>query len=296
MLVDLAQQYPQIDGLRIDWPEYPPYFMDAVFLDYSVHAKRAAQRLGFDFERMRDAAARLHGRLFGGLSNRDLEALVEDDGGRFALLSGAVASAGWMDALSFRVQLVRELIETAREALNESGAGHIELVPNAFPPPWNLISGFPFNGWGGMIGGLSVKQYTMHWSMMVRFYGDALLAANPGLDEQLLVRAVVKIFDIADDEGLPHLSDYRYPEPDEAHPCGTGALKRKIRQTQASAGETPVYALAHGYGSAEDFQRRLAAANAASQHGFWINRYGYLSDEKLDIIRQFRSGGVHFEK
>jgi hypothetical protein len=288
MLVDLAQQYPLIDGFRIDWPEYPPYFLDALFLDYSVHAKAAAQRLGYAFDKMRDAAQRLHGRLFGKLTNRDLERVLEGDAGRFALMAGAIESPGFVDAMNFRVQLVRELIGKARESLNRAGAGHIELVPNAFPPPWNLMSGFPFGGWGTTISGFSVKQYAMHWAMMVRFYGDALLAANPGLDEQLLVKALVRMLDIADGEGLPHLTDYRYPEPLEAHPCGTEALKRKIRQTQASAGETPVYALAHGYGSAEDFRRRLTAANEASQHGFWINRYGYLSDEKLDIIRQLR--------
>ncbi len=286
MLVDLAQQYPQIDGFRIDWPEYPPYFLDALFLDYSVHAKAAALRLGFSFEAMRADAQRLHDKLFGKLTNRDLEQILEGDGGRFAILTGAIKFPGFVNAMNFRVKLVRELIGQAREVLNRAGAGHIELVPNAFPPPWNLISGFPFDNWGKTISGFSVKQYAMHWAMMVRFYGDALLEANTGLNEQLLVRALVRMLDISDDEGLPHLADYRYPEPHEPHPCGTEALQRKIRQTQASAGETPVYALAHGYGSAEDFRRRLTAANQASRHGFWINRYGYLSDEKLGIIRQ----------
>lgn len=36
MLKDLAIQYPLIDGFRIDWPEYPPYFLDALFVDYSI--------------------------------------------------------------------------------------------------------------------------------------------------------------------------------------------------------------------------------------------------------------------
>jgi hypothetical protein len=288
MLIDLVQQFPQIDGFRIDWPEYPPYFLDVLFLDYSVHAKAASERLGYSFEKMRDAAQRLHDKLFGKLTNRDLEQVLEGDDGRFAILAGAIESPGFVDAMNFRAQLVRELIGKARQGLNQAGAGHVELVPNAFPPPWNLMSGFPYGGWGTTISGFSVKQYAMHWAMMVRFYGDALLADNPGLDESLLVRALVKLLDIADDEGLPHLSGYRYPEPHEPHPCGTEALKRKIRQTQAVAGETPVFALAHGYGSVDDFRRRLTAANEASNHGFWINRYGYLSDEKLDIVRQMK--------
>lgn len=94
------------------------------------------------------------------------------------------------------------------------------------------------------------------------------------------------MLDIADDDGLPHLADYHYPEPNEPHPCGTLALERKIRQAQAAAGETPVFALAHGYGSVDDFRRRLTAASQASRHGFWVNRYGYLSDEKLQVVRE----------
>lgn len=287
MLADLFEQYPQLDGFRIDWPEYPPYFLDALFLDYSVHAKAAAQRLGFSFESMRADAQRLHEKLFGKLTNRDLERILEGDGGRFAILGGAIEFPGLASALNFRIKLVRELIGAARDSLDKVGASHVELVPNAFPPPWNLISGFPFDDWGTKtINGFSVKQYAMHWAMMVRFYGDALLEANAGLDEKLLVRVLVRLLDIADDEGLPHLTDYRYPEPDEPHPCGTEALQRKIRQTQSSAGQTPVYALAHGYGSVEDFRRRLTAAHQASRHGFWINRYGYLSDQKLEVVRQ----------
>lgn len=83
------------------------------------------------------------------------------------------------------------------------------------------MSGFDFSGWGGTIAGVSVKEYAMHWAMMLRFYGDEILAANAGLDEKLLVRALVRVLGIADDDGLPHLSDYHYPDPNEAHPCGT---------------------------------------------------------------------------
>ena len=278
MLVDLARQYPEIDGFRIDWPEYPPYFLDALFVDFSPHAEAAARRLGFSFEKMREGAAALHARLLGGLKNRDLERFIES--GSLVPDRSPIA-----DALTFRVKLVRELVRHLRHALDAAGASHLALVPNAFPPPWHHASGFPFDGWQGEIAGASVKEYAMHWAMMLRFYGDEILAANSGLDEKLLVRSLVRVLGIADDAGLPHLADYHYPEPDEAHPCGTGALRRKIQQAQEEAGATPIFALVHGYGPPEDFRRRLRSAHEAGAHGFWVNRYGYLSDEKLAIIR-----------
>ncbi len=126
----------------------------------------------------------------------------------------------------------------------------------------------------------------MHWPMMLRFYGDQILKANPGLSNSLLTRALVEWLDIADDQGLERLEDYNYPPPDAPHPVGSEAMARKIRQAQADAGDTPIYVLAHGYGPIDDYRRRIEVAHLAGPHGMWINRYAYLTDEKLEIIGQ----------
>jgi hypothetical protein len=120
--------------------------------------------------------------------------------------------------------------------------------------------------------------------MMLRFYADQLLAANRGLSDQLLGQTLVRLLDIADGEGLAKATDYHYSEPNEPHPAGSKAMQRKIQQARRDAGDTPVYALAHGYGPADDFRRRLVVAWEFSPAGIWVNRYGYLSDEKLRII------------
>jgi hypothetical protein len=133
---------------------------------------------------------------------------------------------------------------------------------------------------------ISCKLYTMHWPMILRFYGDQILAANPGLDNRLLTKFLVRALDIADDGGFERLEDYSYPGPDTPHPVGNDAMTRKIRQAQADAGDTPVYVLAHGYGPVEDFRRRLVVAKEAGKHGYWVNRYGYLNDRKLEVIRE----------
>ena len=120
---------------------------------------------------------------------------------------------------------------------------------------------------------------------MVEFWGRVLLERNPGLDEKLVVRALAHLFDLGDEIEAEKLSDFGYPEPHEAHPIPDAPQFRKIDQVLAEAGEgTQVTPLMHGYGPADDFARRFRVVADSPAHGVWINRYGYLSDEKLDAI------------
>jgi hypothetical protein len=285
LIRDLLRVYPDLDGLRFDWPEYPPYLLDDVFLDFGDPARAAAERLGFDFERMRRAAGDLYRKLHGQLTDDDLAPWTGPDGGRFVLLRRLADQPGLGDWLRFKAVLVEELLAGFRRTLTEAGGRDREMMPNAFPPPFTLASGLDFARAAPHSSAFAVKLYTMHWPMILHFYGETLLKANPKLSEQPLVQALVRGLDIADDEGRPRLADYRYPEPDASHPVGAKAQARKIAQAQADAGAVPVHALAHGYGPVADFRRRLETAWRASKHGVWINRYGYLSEEKMQAVR-----------
>jgi hypothetical protein len=284
LIRDLCRQYPDINGIRFDWPEYPPYLLDDLFLDFSEPANQAARRLGFDFERMQTDARALYRKLHGGLTDADLEAWLDGDGSRYWLARWLMNYPGVLDLARFKAALVAEMLGGFRQTMNEAGGQRMELIAHAFPPPWNLASGIDFARCQGQVSGYCVKLYTMHWAMILRFYADQLLQANADLSNQLLGRVLVRLLDIADDPGLAKATDYHYSEPDEPHPVGTSAMQRKIQQARREAGQTPVFALAHGYGPLEDFRRRLAAAWKASPAGIWINRYGYLSDEKLKVI------------
>lgn len=100
-----------------------------------------------------------------------------------------------------------------------------------------------------------------------------------------MCRFLAQLLEIQDPPYATRISDYRYPEPDEAHPVGRDAQTRKIRDAQRAAGQTPVFAFVHGYGPVSDFKRRLEIGRAASQHGVWINRYGYLRNEKIALLK-----------
>ena len=86
-----------------------------------------------------------------------------------------MAWPGLFDMLRLKRQLVIELLEACRAGLPKS----YRLVPQSFPPPWSLVSGFDYGAVAPLSDGIGVKLYTMHWPMMLRGYGEALLAANP---------------------------------------------------------------------------------------------------------------------
>jgi len=284
LVADLVRAYPEADGIRIDWPEYPPYSLDGAFFDFGPHAEIAARSRGYDFEAMRKAAAALRSRVLGGLTAQDLADLAEPGAGRFRLAQALIDRPALAQWLSFKSDLSVGIVETFRRALAAAAPGKL-LVPGAFPPPWTALSGFSFARAVTHADAIMVKLFTMHWPMMMRAWGDVLVAANPSLaGRPELPRALAALFDIVDGPGMDRLDDWRYPEPEEAHPVGLTAQARKIALARAEAGHTPIIALAHGYGPVGDFERRFRAAWTASDRRAWVNRYGYLADAKLDAM------------
>lgn len=286
LLVDLARAYPDVDGFHVDWPEYPPYTLDAAFLDFSPHAMAAARTLGLDGEAMRRDALALRARVLGGLARDDLAALAAGETARAALIARvAAAFPGFAALCRCKALMAADLIAGYRSALDRHGFAGKALVLRTFPPPWTAVSGIDFARLAAHCQGFAVKLFTMHWPMMVRMWSDALAAANPALaDDPVLPQAVAALFDIADRPIVQPRADWRYPEPEEAHPAGPGAQHRKLAAARAASAGAPVAAMAHGYGPVGDFATRFATAWAASGGHVWVNRYGYLADAKLDAI------------
>ncbi len=245
LLKDVVKAYPTVDAVRLDWPEYPPYTLDAWLFDFSAHAERAAKAKGYDFAAMRDVAGRYQAE----------PARFLEDG------LAPLAELG-----RFKADLAVDLLSRARAVL----PADTKLVAHAFPPPWNELSGLDFGRVGAVADDIAVKLYTMHWPMMLKGY----LERMGRLDAAGAV-AIQKLFDTGD----APLDAIRYPEPHEAHPVGAEAQARKIRAAAAAA--PSIHAAAHAYGPIDDVLARARVAWEASNGRIWFNRYGYLSDAKL---------------
>ncbi len=283
---DIFAHYPEIDGIRPDWPEYPCYTLNEVFSDCGPHVERWANAHGFDFATIRAETLAFWRYLHGSLRNDDIADFAEADGGRFAQASLLTRFPGVAAFFRLKAALSADILADWRAAISDAAGPESELSANAFMTPYSFFTGLDFARIGESCASVSAKLYTMHWCQMVEYWGRELLDANPGLDEGLLVAALVHLMDIAEPgSGGRTLEYYHYPEPDEAHPIPSETQARKLRQVvRAVGGRAQVHALVHGYGPVDDFRRRFALAVDSPVDGVWVNRYGYLSDEKLTAM------------
>jgi hypothetical protein len=288
---DLFVKYPQVTGFRPDWPEYPCYKLDEAFQDFGPHVATWSARHGFDFERIRAGVGAFYDYLHGSLKNRDLEDLAGADRGKITQLTLLRRFPVILEWLRLKTALSLDMLDHWRESIAAYGGPDKELSANAFMTPLTLWTGFDFGGAAGVCDAVSPKLYTMHWSVMVEFWGRDLLAHNPGLDETLVVRTLAHLFDLGDNITAERLSDYGYPEPHEPHPIPDDCQARKIAQVCAEVdGRALVTPLVHGYGPHDDFCRRFQVVADSPADGVWINRYGYLSDAKLDAVGRMWRG------
>ena len=287
---DLLATYPDVDGFRIDWPEYPCYTFGELFQDFSPQVADWSRKHAFDFEAIQADIQRLWQTCHGELSNVDLSDLSGADRGLFAVVRTLRDRPEVAEWLRLKAALSVDIIRDWRELLTEIGGPERELTAHAFMPHYSLLTGFDFRGAAAHCQQVAPKLYTMHWSQMVEFWGRALLERNPHVDERLIVRGIVHLMDLCDPHDCRNmLSDFGYPAPDEPHPLDDEPQLRKIqhavRQTRRG-GSAAVCPLVHGYGPLDDFDRRLRLVANSDVNGLWINRYGYLSDDKLEVVRR----------
>lgn len=277
LIKDLLQRYPTIDGIRIDWPEYPPYFLDSIFIDFGPHVANFASERGFDFERIREEAAASYKRFRESLTDADLKSYIQSP--QKLILDLQVSD----DFVSLKSQIVSNLLLRYRNAMNEAGGERKELIPSAFPEPWNRLSGFDYTANSKIVDAISCKHYTMHWPMMMMNYNDALTEKNPKLTDSLVAESLSKSFGAV--SPTPSSTEgFFYPEPHEKHPVSLQELGKKQTIAEMDSTNAPVLPIAHSYGPTEDFAKRAEAVYSVSKKRLWVNRYAYLSDEKLDAL------------
>ena len=296
-LREAIAHYPDVDGIFLDWAEYTCYFLEDVFTCFCEHCRVAATRLGYDWPRIERDTWALWDRLHR-LTPADLDAVtaVAASSVPLALTELLGSRSGVEDLLRFKADSVGDAAAELRRILDEAGASSVALGLNGFAPPWSHVTGMDYEQVHQVAQATRCKLFTFHWPMIVRWWSETLLAWNPGLDEQAVLRAVQAVLDLPPppDEHRRSLADYGMPRPDESHPIAPEALTRKINQAvrmaAASGHAERCLAYVHSYRPAAELGLVLEAVLASEAQGCWVQRYGYLSDEKLAIMRSVWPG------
>ncbi len=283
-LTDLCRAYPQVDGFKFDWPEYPVYQFESLFFDFNPAAARFAAPLGLDFEQLRRGCLAFLSHLANGTVRRKRIAL--DDPVNF-LKSLVAAYPALGDLITFRSAIVVDYARFLHDTLAEASNGRCQTFLQCFPPPLNIATGFRLNEMAAHCDVIGVKLYTMHWPLIEANYIQ-WLASRTDFDPIRIARAVSAVLRLSAREPRRR-EEIRYPEPDEAHPCTTEDLVEKLRTARQEISQgAGMVGIAHGYGPAEDFLRRLKATAEGAEGAVHINRFCYLSDEKIAAIAALR--------
>ena len=281
LVADVAARYPGAAGLRLDWPEYPPYDFASALFDFHPGIGARMTERGHDPDRVaRNVIA----------WSEELKAIVRSAAARNAA-DEAFAGTTWralFDAQSPLAPLfgakrdaVLALLRRVRASLDGVGGARRRLELQAFPPPFQHLSGFPLDALDGVADAVGVKLYTMHWPMIARFWARDLVGEASGAAFDSVAAALARAFGFIDGDAGP--ASLRYPEPHEPHPASPRAQRNKVARAREIAGNVPVMAFAHTYGPIDDVVARCGHA-AESGAPLWLNRYGYLSDAKIDAL------------
>lgn len=287
-MIEALRHYPDIDGVFLDWAEYTSYFFEDCFTCFCAHCREAAQRKGYDWNRIDLDTRALWDRLHH-LTNADVRRAADSADWPFALAGALVEYPGVADLLRFKAESVRDAAADLRQTMNAEGASGVDLALNGFAPPWNLVTGMHYGEVSKVVQETRCKLFTFHWPMITRWWSESLLEWNPSLDPNAVLKAVTSVLDLPApaNEHRQTIADYGMPRPDEPHPITMEALTRKVDQAVAmTAGRAPCLAYVHSYRPAEEFGRVLEAARASTAPGCWVQRYGYLSDEKVAIMAE----------
>ena len=283
-VLDEISHHPTPDGVCLDWVEYTTYLLEDHFACFSPHSQRQMVELGYDPQKIKQDIQSLWNHLHRLTTDR-LDQTERLLGHPSRLLDLLVRFSGVYDFFRFKSDVVCGLYKDIRTAMDQAGFAEVELVANGWPPPFNRSSGMDYGRLAQTVQCVRPKLYTFHWSAIPRWYGQVLKNWNPQLGVSTILKAVKLWFNLPDDIQSPAFADYYIPGATDKHPVRFETFADRVGEVvQQVDGKSPVMPLAHGYVPLEQWKRTVAIVRDTAADGMWVQRYCYLSDEKISAL------------
>lgn len=284
-LTDIVQNFADIDGIFIDWTEYGAYRLEDLFVCTCEHCQAQALEWGFDWDEiLRDVGALW--KLLHNLTPRQLDTARRFANNPWFLLELLMQYPGWLAFLKFKAQTITHYYQLIRSKLDQLGHANTKLSARGWPPPWNRISGLSYRDVASIVDVVTPKLFLFDYSALPRWYGQTLLNWNPSLSEEAILDTIIALMQLEDSIQNRSFAHYHIPPPEEHHPAFLTTYRKRLDEvcSQIST-ETKVYPFAHAYLPEQQWKRMIALVRDSRVDGMWVQMYGYLSDRKLEILK-----------
>jgi hypothetical protein len=286
LVEDVLEQYPESEGLILDWIEFGAYHLEEHFSCFCAHCAARAEIMGLEWEPMRRDVGRLWDWLHA-LNPRELQRSRRVVTSLSEMLELLQQRPGILQFLKFKADTVTGFYRKVKELIDRKRPRGVELVARGWPPPWNRSSGTDYRALAEICQTVTPKLFTFDYSALPRWYGESIGDWNPDLPESDIIEALLDWMNLPDDMGERRLDMYRIPAPTEPHParieCYRGRLEEVAAQVDGKAHFRP---FAHAYLPESQWRRMLELIRGIGPDGLWVQMYGYLNDEKARLLRE----------
>ena len=288
---DVVAAFPQVDGLFLDWAEFGAYALDDLFSCFCTDCEHAALASSIRWDDVvRDVRATWD--WSHRLTSHELRLLRRRMRRAGDVVAALAEAPGWLEFIRFKARSVVRFYGDVRTALDQDGHSRVSLTARGWPPPWNLVSGMDYRSLARICEAVAPKLFTFDFAALPRWYGTALKRWNPGLDEAEILDALVEVMALPDAFAERTFPRYQIPAPDELHPTDPIEYVDRIQEVfDQVGGHAACYPIVHAYLPEPQWKRMVAIARDGPADGIWVQMYGYLSDRKLEILRDVWAAG-----
>jgi len=284
LVADTLRAFDMLDGLVIDWAEFPAYRLDELTTCFCTHCAEAARVAGIDWPRVKGDVHAVWDRLHT-LSSHDLARVRRAVGSASGLLELLALYPGLVDFVRFKALSVEAFFQSMARVVRSSARPSVGLTARGWAPPWNRVSGFDVRRLAQICDAVAPKLFSFDYAAIPRWYGQPLREWNPALPEDELIRTLLACMDLIETPSRTVLEDFQIPRPDEKHPVDSAAYRRRIAELlDQVSGRSACHPIAHAYGPLHDWEETLRTLARTDVDGIWVQMYGYLGDEKLRVL------------